>query len=591
MDPVAKGQDLLYVSDANTWDAYVYTFPQGKRVGALTGLDQPAGMCTDAKGDVWIANSAAEQMVEFAHGGRFPIATLADPEGYPHDCAVDPTTGDLAVTNSNTPSEGEGGVEIYKGAGGTPTLYQDPNIFWFHACTYDDKGNLFVNGMNYDNGDFEFAELAKGSGSFEAISLSATIYEMGGVQWHGNYVALGDGNYQASGTSAIYHVRISGSSGTIAGTTLLSGSRGVDLFWLQSGLIAGANCCQPNGTEMFWKYPAGGTVTKTLRGPLDAPQGSVVSLASHREPQRPSRPLPGLATRAQRVAEIRRDTGRSWMASGAAQSTLLYVSDIGTDDVYVYNYGNDALVGTLTGFDEPQGACVDAAGNIWITNTKAAEILEYAHGGTTPIATLSDPGEYPAGCAVDSTTGNLAVTNIYTTTGQPGDVLIYPGASGAPATYTDPSFYAYYFCGYDQKGNLFVDGRDPAGDFTFAKLPSGANSFTAITLNKTIYFPGGVEWDGKDIAVGDQGYLDESLSAIYRVRLAGTSGKILTTGYLTGAEDVAQFSLRGRRVVGPDQDLGFTGIWHYPLGGRAIKTIDGQDKPVGSAISPSFSKQ
>jgi sugar lactone lactonase YvrE len=586
MDPAAKGRDLLYVSDGNTWDAYVYTFPEGKRVGTLTGFDQPSGMCTDAKGDVWITNSAGLQIIEYAHGGKDPIATLDDAQGYPQDCAVDPISGDLAVTNSNSLDEGPGGVEIYKDAKGTPALYQSPIIYFFHACTYDKKGDLFVNGTQYEPRDFAFAELSKGGNTLRAIALAqTTIREAAGLQWEGTYLAIGDGDYRASGQSAIYQVRVAGSSGTIGRATLLAGANGLGFFWIHNGIVVGPNCCPPYGSEMFWKYPAGGEAIKTLRGPLDAPVGSVVSVAPKESAPHTHR-LAGLAIRNPVAQVVRRDLRRSWMTKTASQSSLLYISDIQTDDVYVYDYPDDTLVGTLTGFNEPQGECVDASGDVWITNTKAAEIVEYAHGGTSPIATIGDPEEYPVGCAVDPITGDLAVTNIYTQGGEHGNLAIYSDTRGAPRTYTDSNFDDYYFCGYDSKGNLFVDGENNNGEFELAKLPAGGSTFTNITLDKTIYFPGGVQWAGNDLAVGDQGYLDEGLSAIYRVRLSGDSGKILTTGYLTGADDVAQFWIRDRRVVGPDLYLGFTGIWHYPLAGRPITTITGQEKPVGSAISP-----
>ena len=44
-------------------------------------------------------------------------------------------------------------------------------------------------------------------------------------------------------------------------------------------------------------------------------------------------------------------------------------------------------------------------------NDGASQMVEYAHGGTSSIATLGDPSEYPEGCAVDPATGNLAVAN------------------------------------------------------------------------------------------------------------------------------------------------------------------------------------
>jgi hypothetical protein len=81
------------------------------------------------------------------------------------------------------------------------------------------------------------------------------------------------------------------------------------------------------------------------------------------------------------------------------------------------------------------GACADANGDVFIV--ESLSINEYAHGGTQPIATLSDPSGYGFGCAVDPTTGNLAVVNDgsrYIST----DVLIYHNASGEPVGYPVP---------------------------------------------------------------------------------------------------------------------------------------------------------
>jgi len=151
----------------------------------------------------------------------------------------------------------------------------------------------------------------------------------------------------------------------------------------------------------------------------------------------------------------------SWMASDAKTASLLYVSSVLTNDVYVYSYSTHKLMGTLTGFETPYGLCVDKAANVWIVNDGASQIAEYAHGGTTPIATLSDPGEYPEGCSVDPTTGNLAVTNFYSGSGA-GSVSIYAGAQGSLKLYSDPAFTNYRFCGYDAHGNLLSMERTAA---------------------------------------------------------------------------------------------------------------------------------
>lgn len=70
------------------------------------------------------------------------------------------------------------------------------------------------------------------------------------------------------------------------------------------------------------------------------------------------------------------DHSRSWMAPAAKKSkALLYISDAGTDDVYVYAYPSLAVVGTLTGFSTPAGMCVDKTGDVFVVNYGASDIL------------------------------------------------------------------------------------------------------------------------------------------------------------------------------------------------------------------------
>jgi hypothetical protein len=88
---------------------------------------------------------------------------------------------------------------------------------------------------------------------------------------------------------------------------------------------------------------------------------------------------------------------------------LLYISDLSTNDVYVYDDQSGKAVGTLTGFNEPYGQCVDKKGDVWITNFQGKSVVEYAHGGAKPIHALNTDGSSD-GCSVDPTTGNLAVS-------------------------------------------------------------------------------------------------------------------------------------------------------------------------------------
>ncbi len=270
------------------------------------------------------------------------------------------------------------------------------------------------------------------------------------------------------------------------------------------------------------------------------------------------------------------DRSPSRMDPEATTKTLLYISDAGTNDVYVYTYPQGKLTGTLTGFNSPFGECVDKTGNVWITNAGSSQIIEYAHGGTTPIATLEDPGQAPAGCSANVKNGDLAVTNLNPTSGGgAGSVSVYKNAQANPTTYSDASLYRPYFLGYDNKGNLFVDGTNASAVFAYAELPRGKKKFTNITLNVSISSPGGVQWDGNYIAVGDEG------GAIYQT----SGGTVVGTTTLTGASFVLQFFIEKSKVVVPDVGNKNAGIYKYPTGGSPTTTISGLSAPVGSAVS------
>jgi hypothetical protein len=276
-----------------------------------------------------------------------------------------------------------------------------------------------------------------------------------------------------------------------------------------------------------------------------------------------------------------RSANASWIAPDAKNQDLLYLSDYGDGTVRVYTWPKAKSVGTLSGFRRATGECVDPAGDVWITSYVSAEIVEYAHGGTTPIATLSDPGEYPISCSVDPTTGNLAVGNIETTGNGQGSVAIYPGAQGTPTLYADPSIDRVFFIDYDGKGNLYVDGRpNSSGGFVFAELPKGGGSFTDITLDQSIGMPGGVQWNRNEVVVGDQ-----QAPYIYRFRITGSSGTETGDTPLNGGDDVVQFCIQGKKVVAPNADSGNAMLWTYPAGGSATKTIDGLNLPFGAVVS------
>lgn len=307
-----------------------------------------------------------------------------------------------------------------------------------------------------------------------------------------------------------------------------------------------------------------------------------------------------------RVPRRHPDHSRSWMAKDVKNTRLVYISDGVTGDVSVFSYRQGVLKGTLTGFTEPVGMCSDSSGNVWIADSGAGDVVEYAHGGTTPIAALNTGGE-PIGCSVDPTTGNLAVA-LYagscTRSGcTAGSVLVYANASGTPTSYADPSIVNYWPPGYDNAGNLFVETvLNGSAGYGLDELKANGANLTPVTLNFTISFAGGVMWDGKYLAVDDQSYQDEYLTALYQVTVSNFMATRVGTTVLTPSPagcsniDVMQpwipklgsgrTNPQAMKVIGANNFCVNAGFWNYPAGGSATKIITNDfNDPFGATVS------
>ncbi|HEX3456358.1 MAG TPA: hypothetical protein VHR97_00240, partial [Candidatus Baltobacteraceae bacterium] len=209
--------------------------------------------------------------------------------------------------------------------------------------------------------------------------------------------------------------------------------------------------------------------------------------------------------------------------------------------------------------------------------------VEFAHGGTKRLATLKNTqARNLLGCSVDPTSGDLAVTELGPASG--GAVWVYANAKGTPKKYAPSFLNSPYFLSYDGAGNLFVDGLDNNGVFAFGELASGSSSVKSISV-PNVTFPGGVQWDGANVAIGDQFYQNHHQSAIYQVTVSGSTGSVVGTTPLTGSCDVLQFGLSGSSVIAPDDCLNNAGFYSYPAGGPPTNTLTGFQYPVGAAVS------
>lgn len=289
---------------------------------------------------------------------------------------------------------------------------------------------------------------------------------------------------------------------------------------------------------------------------------------------------------------------KSWMLPDVRKHWLLYASDAYTSTVDVYGYQNKAgkLVGQITGFTLPEGQCIDASGNVYIVDNYTSIVYEFAHGGTTPIASVHDAYGHPIGCSIDRTTGNVAVANSYGFNGASGGIEVFAGGLGGAQTfYTDPNLFWMWPPGYDPNGNLFVEGGTPSAN-GFAELPKGSATFIELS-GLHLGRPGGVQWDGHYLAASDEYY--HGTTAIYRVTISGSSVSVVRTTELAddecGSVDTFQPFIggvtrkRNTVVAGNIYCNSRFGFWNYAEGGNPKRILPAEIAPEnswGQSISP-----
>jgi hypothetical protein len=284
--PEAKGEDLLYSGQD---PVYVFSYPSGKSVGSLSPGGPTDGLCSDAKGDVFLTSQLGGGLTEYAHGGSQPIGGLNIPNGGGgvFGCAVDPTTGNLAATffcSDSTKCASTREIAVFPNASGTPTEYGGPNLPQFLYCGYDNAGSLFADGLAV-SGSGILAELPEGSSKLTNISLNKSIEKAGQIQWDGMYMTIQD-RLRAS----VYRLKISGSVAKVVGTVKVDETGLAQQSWIQGSsiVIPYRRRVKATTTLGFWKYPAGGAPTKTISkkkwgggGPGAFP-GTTVSVAPKR---------------------------------------------------------------------------------------------------------------------------------------------------------------------------------------------------------------------------------------------------------------------------------------------------------------------
>jgi hypothetical protein len=280
--------------------------------------------------------------------------------------------------------------------------------------------------------------------------------------------------------------------------------------------------------------------------------------------------------------------GASPMKTSLSKQDLIYVTNRDSE-VTVYSLATQTLVAVLTRFTSPMGECVDAGGNVYITDSSAEEVFEYAHGGSKPVKTFDDSPDTPHTCAVDPITGSLAVANDDGSSRE-GNIAIWPQGSDQPTRYTNSTLDNFVGCAYDANGNLLTTNGG-----AFAWLVHGGSTLVNIVIPPAKAGGkwgglAGIQWDGRFFVLDGGQY-------VYRVSVLHGLGYYI--GYInlnTDGETGPYWIFIPKSKSQSPQILGGTYVgnsqydvesFNYPGGdGPLFQITHGIDIPFGVVVSP-----
>ena len=209
----------IFVSDAANDVVNIYN-TKGKQLAQLTGFSEPQGLTTDAKGNLYVANTGDSNILIYAPPYTKKPKTLTDAGQYPVDVAVLDNGATIAVTNIISTSDGPGSVTFYSKYKQGKTI-SNSNWGRVYFEGYDADGNLYFDGES-TGGAVLVGEIAKGKKAITTLTTSNSIEFPGGVQVNTKgEIAIDD---QEGFAVYTYNAPKKGSLGKPVKTTDLTGS-------------------------------------------------------------------------------------------------------------------------------------------------------------------------------------------------------------------------------------------------------------------------------------------------------------------------------------------------------------------------------
>ncbi len=291
----AEDTNLLYVSYPGINQVDIYDYSNGtatKRVGSID-LPDPTGLCTDKAGDVYIVSSSGDTVSKFAHGATIPERTIKLAAGYPYSCAVDLSSGDLAVSVENPRGKTYKGGDVHVYPGGHLPYKDFKSYVGFHQTSYlayDDENDLFVVASpcqayyycQYDSqgGEAGLFELTPGDRWFAQIHFEhSKLVDPAGIAWIKPTLLVTDNDYQNKQKSVGLKVFIQRHNAGIVDTIPFTGTQNAQGVAVRAGIALVADA---SGDAIQMYAIESGNLLSTLKDKRQAPSAAVVSQAANK---------------------------------------------------------------------------------------------------------------------------------------------------------------------------------------------------------------------------------------------------------------------------------------------------------------------
>jgi hypothetical protein len=230
-----------------------------------------------------------------------------------------------------------------------------------------------------------------------------------------------------------------------------------------------------------------------------------------------------------------------------AVAPLVYVSDAKNSVIAIFDLDGTRIGSISKGLKYPSGLFVDRNHNLWVADAGHSDVVEYARGGSAPIATIADGKAYTQDVTI-CPNGNIYVATLLY------GITVYKGKTHRLAGTLNYSGGQFQFVTCDRAGNVFASG-------------------VVGTNGNVVAFPGGKEAGAHALPIYSAGNLGG-------IKLDNAGNLLVVNG-----GDVLEFTEAGAPT---GVQIPTDGNWFGIALSRNGTTLLGADSTVNAGVSLSF---